>query len=439
MARGLRTAGAAHLLTPPTGCLPGWDGRSVIVGLRAAAGRVSVPGYGAAMTASVVDLFSGGGGASAGFHAHPAFSVVGAADAQLGKPSSPRGSLSCNLTYAANMGLKPAEVDLSEASPDEVAQLMGLTHSPTVLIACPPCTGFSRTLARNHLQDDPRNGLVRRTALFVQHWLPDVVVMENARELVMGRFRDHLAGLTSDLAGLGYQVHASTHLLNRFGLPQKRERAVVIAVRENLPLRTMDDLWSGLEVDSKATHVRRAIWDLPALSEGEAHPADEVHVCPTFRSDATRDRIRSVPHDGGSWFDLAQHENSAVLLTPAMKHRLAIGDLGSHPDVYGRMWWDRPAPTIKRECSHVGNGRYAHPEQDRLCSVRELAILNGFPASYKFRGGVSNMYRHIGDAVPPLVSYQMASLVNWILTGTRPEKQDLVMPDTHLTPDDIRG
>jgi site-specific DNA-cytosine methylase len=68
-----------------------------------------------------------------------------------------------------------------------------------------------------------------------------------------------------------------------------------------------------------------------------------------------------------------------VLLTPAMRRRLAAADLGRHPDGYGRLWWDRPAVTIKRECGHIGNGRYAHPEQDRQGTVREMAILQGFP------------------------------------------------------------
>ena len=66
-----------------------------------------------------------------------------------------------------------------------------------------------------------------------------------------------------------------------------------------------------------------------------------------------------------------------------MARRVARGDLGSHPDIYGRLWWDRPAVTIKRECSHIGNGRYAHPEQDRLCTVREMALLQGFPRDYR--------------------------------------------------------
>ncbi|GGJ89153.1 cytosine-specific methyltransferase [Pilimelia anulata] len=381
---------------------------------------------------SVVDLFSGGGGASAGFAAHPAFRIAGAADAQYGKPSSPRGSLGCNETYAANMGLAPVAADLGTVDPDDLAAAMGLPGGPDVLVACPPCTGFSRTLATNHLRDDPRNGLVRRTGLFVRAWRPRVLLMENARELVIGRFREHLGGLTADLAALGYRVAAGTHMLTEFGLPQRRERALVVAVAADLPLRTLDDLWSGLEVDPKATHVRRAIWDWHLRPLDGADPA---HTAPRFTTAVARDRTGRMPHDGGSWSDLA---DTPALLTPAMRGRLERGRLGSHPDVYGRMWWDRPAPTIKRECGHVGNGRYTHPEQNRLCTVREMGILNGFPADYAFRGGMSNMYRHIGDAVPPLISFQLAHLAAWILGARRPSPADLVMPRTHLSPDDLR-
>ena len=122
-----------------------------------------------------------------------------------------------------------------------------------------------------------------------------------------------------------------------------------------------------------------------------------------------------------------------------MKHRARLRDLGSHPDVYGRMWWDRCAVTIKRECGHIGNGRYAHPEQDRLCTVREMAILQGFPASYTFVGTLANRYRHIGDAVPPLISYQLAALAQWMLTGRRPEPAELILPGSHLTAADIES
>lgn len=390
------------------------------------------------MAGSVVDLFSGGGGASFGFHAHPNFQVVGAADAQLGKPSSGRGTLDCNATYRLNMGINPVEADLGSIDSSVLAGKLGITQSPAVLIACPPCTGFSRTLAKNHLEDDHRNTLVGRTADFVAEFKPDVLIMENARELIMGRFNVHLTSLVEILQGrLGYDVKPEIHFLNRFGLPQKRERAVLVAVKRGLPLRTLDDLWAGFAVDPKATHVRRAIWELPRLEAGRVYEADPMHVAPAIRDKAVFDRLSAIPPDGGSWFDLARHPESARLLTPTMNDRLRKNDLGSHPDVYGRMWWDRPAPTIKRECSHVGNGRYSHPEQDRLCSVREMAILNGFPADYIFSGKINNMYRHIGDAVPPLISFQFAALASWILGNPRPQPEEFILPKTHLRPSDI--
>ena len=133
-------------------------------------------------------------------------------------------------------------------------------------------------------------------------------------------------------------------------------------------------------------------------------------------------------------------KRTASWAAPAMKRSLARGKLGSHPDVYGRLAWDKPAVTIKRECGHTGNGRYAHPDQDRLCSVRELAVLQGFPGSYRFPcSSLSNCYRHIGDAVPPLISHQLALVCEWILTGRRPQLRRRLLPDTHLRPDDIES
>ena len=121
-----------------------------------------------------------------------------------------------------------------------------------------------------------------------------------------------------------------------------------------------------------------------------------------------------------------------------MLRSIEAGTLNHFCDIYGRMAWDRPAPTIKRECAHPGNGRYLHPEQHRLLSVREMAILQGFPSAYLFPArSRKNAYRHVGDAVPPLVSYQVAGLVEWILTGQRPAIADMILPGSHLTIEDI--
>ena len=387
---------------------------------------------------SVVDLFSGAGGMSYGFHAHPGFQIAGAVDAQLGKPSSGRGTLGCNVSYRANIGRDPLETDLGTADPAEVCAALGVSAGQvTVLAACPPCTGFTRTMARNHLRDDQRNSLVRRVSQFVEVLRPDIVLLENARELVMGRFSGHLEGLLADLGDLGYAARAATHVLDRFGLPQRRERALVVAARRPLPVHDLADAWAGWRVSPKATHVRRAIWELPPVAAGAAGAADGLHISPSLSAETNRRRLAAIPHDGGSWADLIGRPDASQLLTPAMRRRAAAGDLGSHPDVYGRLWWDRPAVTIKRECGHIGNGRYVHPEQDRLCTVREMAILQGFPRDYRFAGSLSNMYRHIGDAVPPLISYQLATVCQWILTGERPEPAGLLLPGGHLTEADL--
>lgn len=386
---------------------------------------------------SVVDLFSGGGGMSLGFHRHPKFVITGAADAQIGKPSSGIGALDCNSTYFANIGLRPIEENLAEIPPKSLVSRLKC-KSPNVLIACAPCTGFSRTLNANHSIDDPRNSLVVRTGEFVQAFDPDIFLMENARELLKGNFSHHSSHLIANLNSLGYTVSSEIHFLDRFGLPQTRERALIIAAKNKYQMRTLPDLWSGFTCDKKATIVRNAIGHLNPIDAGERDIDDEFHVSPSF-TEPIRQRIEAIPTDGGSWSDLISHSLADELLTSAMKKYIKLGKLGSHPDVYGRMAWNQPAVTIKRECGHVGNGRYAHPEQTRLCSVREMSILQGFPTDFAFgKTSLGNMYRHIGDAVPPLISFQLAGVCEWILSGNRPELESLILRNTHMTPNHLK-
>jgi DNA (cytosine-5)-methyltransferase 1 len=388
------------------------------------------------MTWTVADLFSGAGGMSYGFHVHPSFQLVAAVDAQVGKPSSGMGSLGCNGTYEANIGVQPFEADLRELSGPDLQDLLSEPlggRELDVLLACPPCTGFSRANPQNHLSDDPRNSLIRRVAQWVEATQPKLVFMENARELITGNFADHYAGLIADLENLGYEVSGSVHFLDRFGLPQRRERALVVAARQGMRIRNLEHLWCGHEVNQSATTVRSAISHLPRVGAGERCSTDDAHVCPKFTRASTLRRMQLMPQDGGSWVDLKDHPEAEEVLTPAMKRYIAQGKFGSHPDVYGRLWWDRPAITIKRECSHVGNGRYSHPEQDRLLTVREMGILQGFPAEYRFvASALSNMYRHIGDAVPPLISHQIAWTASWSLDGEKPALEDVILAGTHL-------
>ena len=381
---------------------------------------------------TVVDLFSGAGGMSYGFKAHGAFDVIAAADAEIGKPTSGNGKLQCNTTYRNNIGIDPKRVDLADLVPSDVRDVLGIgKRVVNVLSVCPPCTGFSRTNPQNHLRDDARNGLVSKAADFAIALDADVVVMENARELIRGNFLHHYRAFRERLEDNGYSVFGRNYMLNRFGLPQIRERAIVIATKEELSLYTLESMWDGWGVKEPAKTVRRAL----AVASG-ANGAD--HRCPGFGSETVKRRLSVIPPDGGSWMDLLGHPDEKELLTGSMKKIVAAGRFGSYPDVYGRMAWDKPAPTIKRECAHIGNGRYAHPEKNRLCTVAEMAALNGFPHHYHFNeASLANIYRHIGDAVPPMISYQLAHLCRWILTNEQPRIQDLVLAGTSLVPSDL--
>ena len=382
---------------------------------------------------NVVDLFSGAGGMSFGFHEHSDFRLIAAADAEYGKPSSGVGKLQCNVTYMKNIGIQPVSVDLSAVPSSRLREVLGLLpeQNVDVLSTCPPCTGFTRTNPNNHLVDDKRNSLVRKSAEFAVALDADVVVMENARELIRGNFSHHYEWFREFLEAHGYSVCGKSYMLTEFGLPQIRERAIVIAVKQPLPLYTLESLWNGWCVDKEALTVRRAFNGIDKKASG-------VDVFPSFSSRIVSERISKIPKDGGSWMDLLDFPVADVLLTPSMKRIVAQGRIGSYPDVYGRMKWSEPAPTIKRECSHVGNGRYAHPREDRLCSVREMAILQGFPNNFVFgETAVSNLYRHIGDAVPPMIAYQLAHLCHWILTGKQPAVQDSILHGTHLKYNDL--
>jgi DNA (cytosine-5)-methyltransferase 1 len=363
----------------------------------------------------VVDFFSGSGGMSAGFASNrDSFEIIGAVDKQVAKPGrgkSEGSSTKCNPTYEANIGIRPLQADLATLDPTEYRSSLELAVGDLdVLISCAPCTGFSQKNANNHREDDPRNQLVRRTGLYVEEMMPKYLVMENVKELLSGVFRSHFASLRAHLERLGYSVWAEVHDLSDYGLPQRRKRALVIARRDG-------PIVGPSLVKTAPVTVRQTIGHLPPLKAGEEDPHDPQHRSPGM-SETVLERIRSIPRDGGSWADVMNDPG----ISETRKKQLLIPSMfrarpGSFPDVYGRLWWDRPAPTVVRECAHVGNGRYTHPEQDRLLTVREMSLIQGFPPEYVFTGPLAARYNQVGDSVPPLISKMIAGHIARVESG----------------------
>lgn len=337
----------------------------------------------------VLDFFCGCGGMSYGFkntrQSHIAFDVLAGFD--IDKHAL--------QTYEANIKSPGYCVDISELSKEPenlsnyVQQLNDGIERPFVFIGCAPCQGFSAHRKKDD-RDDPRNNLMFAFAKICQHYLPDFVVMENVPEIVKGRFSNYFDKAREVLESSGYSLSVDVLDLSQYGVPQRRRRAIVIASRSGF-IKLPDPV---LAFDEAVT-VREAISHLRAIPSGGCDPYDEAHRAPSHIQ-RILDKIRLIPQDGGDRRSLPDEEQLDC------HSNIDISKSPGFTDVYGRLRWDTPSVTITAKSSTPSCGRFLHPDQNRNISVREAAILQGFPQTYKFEGPFVNQYRQIGEAVPPL-------------------------------------
>lgn len=142
--------------------------------------------------------------------------------------------------------------------------------------------------------------------------------------------------------------------------------------------------------EKKKSTVFDAIGGLRPLRSGESDPDDPLHKARRHKQ-IVLDRLKHIPANGGS-------RNALPFQLRLACHIRA--DDNSYPDVYGRMRWDNVAPTLTTGCTDVTKGRFAHPEQDRAITLREAALLQGFPVDYQFAGNSGAISTQIGNAVP---------------------------------------
>lgn len=326
---------------------------------------------------SAVDLFCGAGGLTHGL------SQAGV-DVRLGVDIDP----ASQHPYEANNDAEFCLADVLDLDPAVIVERF-VPGTTTLLAGCAPCQPFS-----TYSQKARRDGTARRDRGKKDDWKlverfgelisavqPDLVAMENVPPLfnaaVFKRFLKHLDG---------YSYDARVVDCTSVGLPQTRKRLVLVASRLGsirLP-----------QFDGDRQTVRTTIGGLPPLAAGESCPTDRVHRASAL-SPLNLQRIRtSVP--GGTWREWPEELRAKC-------HSQESGI--TYPSVYGRMMWDEPAPTITTQCFGYGNGRFGHPEQDRAISLREAAMLQGFPRSYEFLPqdqtvSFSVLGRLIGNAVP---------------------------------------
>lgn len=326
---------------------------------------------------SAVDLFCGAGGLTHGLS-------KALIDVRLGVDID----IATQHPFVANNRAKFMLADVRELKAETIKRMF-LAGTTTLLAGCAPCQPFSTYSQKSAKRDKARRkvsrsndwSLVERFAELVEEVQPDLVTMENVPPLlrapVFKRLRSRLNG---------YWVDARVVDCLTVGLPQTRKRLVLLASRLG-PVRVPD-------FSSPPQTVRSTIGELPAIAAGETSPVDRLHVASSL-SEINMRRIQ-VSQQGGTWRDWPDELRARC-------HTRITGS--TYPSVYGRMSWAEPAPTITTQCFGYGNGRFGHPEQDRAISLREAAMLQGFPRSYSFLPdevpvSFATIGRLIGNAVP---------------------------------------
>jgi len=266
-----------------------------------------------------------------------------------------------------------------------------------VLVAGPPCQGHSGL--NNHTRgDDPRNVLYERVVRAAEVLAPIAVVIENVPGVVHAK-EGIVPAAVKRLRELDYAVHEHTLVSDELGIPQRRRRHLLLAIRGGPAPK---DLLDGLPTFDVPRDVRWAIGDLDGIE------AERDFDRASVMSDENRERAEwLLEHDA---YDLPNNRRPDC-------HR---DKKHSYKSMYGRLRWNEPAQTVTTGFGSPGQGRYIHPAAARTITPHEAARLQTFPDWFDFEstGRRTAWARMIGNAVPPLVALRVASVVLPALRGT---------------------
>jgi DNA (cytosine-5)-methyltransferase 1 len=363
---------------------------------------------------TLVDLFSGCGGMTRGFEDSGAFRSVFAVEFDRDAAA----------TYAANFGEHVACGRIEDVAAFPAAD---------VVIGGPPCQGFS-PLNREAVGFE-RRGLWREYLRALEAIEPRAFVMENVPELLRSA---ELVEFRRRVERLGFEVEAEILNAADFGVPQRRRRTIVLGTRtgptgDGVPWpspthadggsmslvthRATKDSHPSADGEERAPWVtfREAVDGIPLRADGRSW-----HRPRKPRPESVR-RYKAVPRDGGDRFAMQRNLDRAGLgdLVPRCWREKPTGTT----DVFGRLWWDRPALTIRTEFYKPEKGRYLHPSAHRPITVREAARLMSFPDDFVLPEdqAMTSIARQVGNAVPPLLARRIAeSLAASLATDDRP-------------------
>jgi DNA (cytosine-5)-methyltransferase 1 len=279
-------------------------------------------------------------------------------------------------TYFANMGDHIEVGDVAEIPPQGRCD---------ILISGPPCQGFSTLGGRR--RDDARNALSLQVVRWARVLRPKVVVIENVPAFLQSaQWRTVATRLESN----DFRVYSFVLDAVDFGCPQFRRRSFTIATATSA-------VPAARAKGSGPKNVQEAWRGLPSKPNGENH-----HYAPK-PSPIALARMRVIPPGGDKRNVMAKSPG----LAPPSWWRLNC----QVTDAWGRMEWQSPCNTLRTGLQNASKGRYIHPEQNRVISLREAARLQTIPDSWSFRGLPTQVARQIGNSVPPSLGSAVASMV----------------------------
>jgi DNA (cytosine-5)-methyltransferase 1 len=253
-----------------------------------------------------------------------------------------------------------------------------------LLAACPPCQGFSklRTKKLGRVADDERNKLIFQVSRIASELLPKAILVENVPGLLKNW---RISKFRTILKQLGYKAKWGVLDAAEFGVPQRRKRMILIAIRSSktptIPTPTTPT----------PRTVREAIEGIH-FEPNDDSVAAKMHRIRQNLSSAVLSRVERIPADGGSRKSLGEEGQ-----LPCHKKQKGFND------VYGRLSWEKVSSTITRSCHNPSKGRFLHPEENRGLTIYEAMLLQGFPGTYKLPTdkGIGKAASLIGEAFPP--------------------------------------